>query len=236
MLELERLRRRAELQIRSAVEHRADVLEIPLDVPQRERHRAILRHRPGRPAPTRTPSPRLEDISALEAERLEPISSTTADIQSPNTSDQNEEPGVCERRICAPPSRRRQTANGARSLRAAALFMASAREQTGGRPGRHFQARSPDGRPHRVIGRPSLQRTHDTSKEQCEADHIDGTDAHDLANDAEHTSSRCDPKRHAHSLNEEEQFRLTGSEDGRLGNTHDEDVVPEDRRSRRCQN
>src|SRR3954452_23975658 len=43
LLELERLGRRAELQIRSAVEPRADVLQILLDVPECERHGAILR-------------------------------------------------------------------------------------------------------------------------------------------------------------------------------------------------
>src|SRR5437899_5921573 len=41
-LELERLGRRAELQVRRAVEPRADVLQILLDVPDRERHGAIL--------------------------------------------------------------------------------------------------------------------------------------------------------------------------------------------------
>src|SRR6059058_3449632 len=41
-LELERLRRRAELQVRRAVEPRADVLQILLDVAKRERHGAIL--------------------------------------------------------------------------------------------------------------------------------------------------------------------------------------------------
>src|SRR5437763_2839308 len=41
-LELERLRRRAELQVRRAVKLRADVLQILLDVPERERHGAIL--------------------------------------------------------------------------------------------------------------------------------------------------------------------------------------------------
>src|SRR5690242_8729926 len=43
-LELERLGRRAELQVRSAVEPRADVLQILLDVPERERAGAILAH------------------------------------------------------------------------------------------------------------------------------------------------------------------------------------------------
>src|SRR2546423_825803 len=44
-LELERLGRRAELQVRRAVELRADVLQIHLDVPERERHAAtVLRH------------------------------------------------------------------------------------------------------------------------------------------------------------------------------------------------
>src|SRR5215211_6285926 len=46
-LELERLGRRAELQIRRAVEPRADVLQIRLDVPERERHGAILWRHPG---------------------------------------------------------------------------------------------------------------------------------------------------------------------------------------------
>src|SRR6266508_1865023 len=42
-LERERLGRRAELQVRRAVEPRADVLQILLDVPERERHVTILR-------------------------------------------------------------------------------------------------------------------------------------------------------------------------------------------------
>src|SRR6202035_3503066 len=41
-LELERLGCRAELQVRRAVEPRAEVLQILLDVPERERHGAIL--------------------------------------------------------------------------------------------------------------------------------------------------------------------------------------------------
>src|SRR3954471_15859580 len=41
-LELERLGRQAKLQVRRAVEPRADVLQVLLDVPERERHRAIL--------------------------------------------------------------------------------------------------------------------------------------------------------------------------------------------------
>src|SRR5256714_1719063 len=45
-LELERLSRRAELQVRRAVEHRAEVLQILLDVPERERHAAILSVQP----------------------------------------------------------------------------------------------------------------------------------------------------------------------------------------------
>jgi hypothetical protein len=45
LLELERLGRRTELQVRRAVEPRADVLQILLDVPQRERYGAILGHR-----------------------------------------------------------------------------------------------------------------------------------------------------------------------------------------------
>src|SRR5215207_8898581 len=47
-LELERLCRRAELQVRRAVEPRAEVLQILLDVTERERHGAILWHRAGR--------------------------------------------------------------------------------------------------------------------------------------------------------------------------------------------
>src|SRR5438094_6630263 len=46
-LEIECLGRRAELQVRRAVEPRADVLQILLDVPERERHGAILRRRAG---------------------------------------------------------------------------------------------------------------------------------------------------------------------------------------------
>src|SRR4051812_17002934 len=42
LLELERRGRRAELQVRRAVEIGAEVLEIPLDVPERERHGASL--------------------------------------------------------------------------------------------------------------------------------------------------------------------------------------------------
>jgi hypothetical protein len=41
-LELERLGRRAELKVRRAVEPRADVLQILLDVAERERHGVIL--------------------------------------------------------------------------------------------------------------------------------------------------------------------------------------------------
>src|SRR5215510_11265982 len=41
-LELERLGRRAELQVRRAVEPPPDVLHVLLDVPERERHGAIL--------------------------------------------------------------------------------------------------------------------------------------------------------------------------------------------------
>src|SRR5215216_2772940 len=48
-LELEPLGRRAELQIRRAVEPRADVLQIRLDVPERERHGAILWRHSGTP-------------------------------------------------------------------------------------------------------------------------------------------------------------------------------------------
>jgi hypothetical protein len=47
-LEVERLGRRTELQIRRAVEPRADVLQILLDVPECERQAAILGHRAGR--------------------------------------------------------------------------------------------------------------------------------------------------------------------------------------------
>src|ERR1700693_423196 len=41
-LELERLGRRTELQVRRTIEPRAEVLQILLDVPKRERHDAIL--------------------------------------------------------------------------------------------------------------------------------------------------------------------------------------------------
>src|SRR5947208_1709112 len=46
-LERERLGRRAELQVRRAVEPGADVLQILLDVPERKRHAAILRRHSG---------------------------------------------------------------------------------------------------------------------------------------------------------------------------------------------
>ncbi|HSP73332.1 MAG TPA: hypothetical protein VLN26_13240, partial [Gaiellaceae bacterium] len=49
-LELERLGRRAELQVRRAVEARADVLQILLDVGERERHGVILWRHYGTPA------------------------------------------------------------------------------------------------------------------------------------------------------------------------------------------
>src|SRR5437016_2801733 len=44
LLELERLGRHAELQVRRAVEPRAEVLQVLLEVPERERHGAILWH------------------------------------------------------------------------------------------------------------------------------------------------------------------------------------------------
>src|SRR2546423_1273248 len=50
-LELERLGRRAELQVRRTVEPRTDVLQILLDVAERERHGAILRRHSGTLAP-----------------------------------------------------------------------------------------------------------------------------------------------------------------------------------------
>jgi len=43
LLEIERLGRRAELQIRRTVEPMPDVVQILLDVPERERHSAIVR-------------------------------------------------------------------------------------------------------------------------------------------------------------------------------------------------
>jgi hypothetical protein len=46
LLEAEGLGRRPELEIRRAVEDVPDVLQIPLDVPVRERQAAILWHRP----------------------------------------------------------------------------------------------------------------------------------------------------------------------------------------------
>jgi hypothetical protein len=45
-LELERLGRRAELEVRRAVEVRPEVVQIRPEVPVRERHGAILRMRP----------------------------------------------------------------------------------------------------------------------------------------------------------------------------------------------
>src|ERR671929_917931 len=48
LLELERPGRQAELQVRRAVEPGPDVLQILLEVPERERHGAILWHRAGR--------------------------------------------------------------------------------------------------------------------------------------------------------------------------------------------
>src|SRR5919109_5394944 len=50
-LELERLGRQAELQVRRAVELRAEILQILLEVPERERHGAILWHRARRARP-----------------------------------------------------------------------------------------------------------------------------------------------------------------------------------------
>src|SRR5467141_4372081 len=50
LLELERLGRRAELQVRRAVEPRAEVVQILLDVAERERHGAILWRHSGTPA------------------------------------------------------------------------------------------------------------------------------------------------------------------------------------------
>src|SRR5213080_4415099 len=47
-LELERRGRQAELQVGCAVEPRAEILQILLDVPERERHGATLWHRAGR--------------------------------------------------------------------------------------------------------------------------------------------------------------------------------------------
>src|ERR671930_1440128 len=43
-LELERLGRHAELQVRRAVEPGPEVLQVPLEIPESERHGAILRH------------------------------------------------------------------------------------------------------------------------------------------------------------------------------------------------
>ena len=69
-LELERLGRGAELQVRRTVESRADVLQILLDVPERERHVSILRCK----------SSRTGDPSELGFE------SRTAPAVSPSTS------------------------------------------------------------------------------------------------------------------------------------------------------
>src|SRR5207302_3722653 len=62
-LELERLGRRAELQVPSAVEPRADVLQILLDVAERERQGAILWRHSGTRA-----QPRAQRRSARRAE------------------------------------------------------------------------------------------------------------------------------------------------------------------------
>jgi hypothetical protein len=59
-LELERLCRRAELQVRRAVEPGADVLQILVDVPERERQGTILSRHPGTPCPQRPRSQRLK--------------------------------------------------------------------------------------------------------------------------------------------------------------------------------
>src|SRR5205823_7207156 len=55
-LELERLGRRAELQVRRAVEPRADVLQILLDVAERERHVATLWCHSGTPSRASPPA------------------------------------------------------------------------------------------------------------------------------------------------------------------------------------
>src|SRR5215204_3810323 len=64
-LEFERRCCRAELQVRRAVEPRAEVLQILLDVPERERHGAILWHRAGRASryKPRPPAARLLQLS-----------------------------------------------------------------------------------------------------------------------------------------------------------------------------
>src|SRR5262249_22131211 len=57
LLELERLGRCAELQVRTAVEVRAEVLQIRLEVSKRERHGTTLWHRAALPRPSaRIPS------------------------------------------------------------------------------------------------------------------------------------------------------------------------------------
>src|SRR5215218_4528823 len=66
-LELERLGRQAELQVRRAVEPRPEILQILLEVPESERHGASLRH-PWRGSPS--PAPRASRFSfAAKSER-----------------------------------------------------------------------------------------------------------------------------------------------------------------------
>jgi hypothetical protein len=69
---VERLGRGAELQVRRAVEPRADVLEILLDVPEPERHGAILRRRAGRAAAPLPISRSSRDVVCASVSQLTP--------------------------------------------------------------------------------------------------------------------------------------------------------------------
>src|SRR2546423_14066713 len=77
-LELKRLGRRAELQVRRAVEPRADVVQILLDVAERERHAAILWRHSG----TLTQADRLRACFPAVVLRAVPISQCLEEVVS----------------------------------------------------------------------------------------------------------------------------------------------------------
>src|SRR5580765_1274374 len=72
-LELERLGRRTELQVRRAVGPGAEVLQILLDVPERERQGAILRQRAGRTMRFIVPPSSLRHYAASAPRRARPL-------------------------------------------------------------------------------------------------------------------------------------------------------------------
>src|SRR6185437_8878574 len=76
LLEFERLGRRAELQIRRAVEVGPEVLQVLLEVPERERHGAILWHRAGRALALRTSN----SMKSVPPGRAGPLSRPPASI------------------------------------------------------------------------------------------------------------------------------------------------------------